>query len=77
MRSLNCVTGSILTKWRVFGRDQVYDDIVGRLIGDDEEIYLPVAPVVAVIGYGGMGKTMLAQRAGVDLGGGLGGPGPL
>jgi hypothetical protein len=61
VRSPNRVTGSVLAERRVFGRDQVCDAIVGRLVGDGEELCRPVAPVVAVVGHGGMGKTVVAQ----------------
>ncbi|OEL12657.1 putative disease resistance protein RGA3 [Dichanthelium oligosanthes] len=61
VRSPNRVTGSVLAERRVFGRDKERDDIVCRLISDGEEIRRSVAPIVAVVGHGGMGKTVVAQ----------------
>ncbi|CAL4893590.1 unnamed protein product [Urochloa decumbens] len=61
VRSPNRVTGSVLAERRVFGRDKECDDVIGRLVGDGEEISCFVPPVVAVVGHGGMGKTVVAQ----------------
>ncbi|KAF8719747.1 hypothetical protein HU200_024502 [Digitaria exilis] len=61
VRSPHRVTGSVPAERRVVGRDEECDDIVGRLIGGGEEICCSVAPVVAVVGHGGMGKTVVAQ----------------
>ncbi|CAN6360091.1 unnamed protein product [Urochloa humidicola] len=61
VRSPNRVTGSVLAERRVFGRDKECDDVIGRLVGDGEEIRCSVPPVVAVVGHGGIGKTVVAQ----------------
>ncbi|CAL4908231.1 unnamed protein product [Urochloa decumbens] len=61
VRSPNRVTGSVLAERRVFGRDKECDDVVGRLLGDGEESCCSVPPAVAVVGHGGMGKTVVAQ----------------
>ncbi|GJM88599.1 hypothetical protein PR202_ga04677 [Eleusine coracana subsp. coracana] len=62
VRSPNRVTGSFLVDRRVVGRQKECDEVVNRLIGGlSEEKCSSSAPVVALIGHGGMGKTTVAQ----------------
>ncbi|WVZ98550.1 hypothetical protein U9M48_043979 [Paspalum notatum var. saurae] len=62
VRSPSRVTGSVLAERRVFGRERERDSVVASLVGGGrEETCGSVAPVVAVVGHGGMGKTALAQ----------------
>jgi hypothetical protein len=62
VRSPNRVTGSVPRDRRVFGRQEEYDEVVGRLLGGcGDEKRSSSAQVVALVGHGGMGKTTVAQ----------------
>ncbi|KAK3135559.1 hypothetical protein QOZ80_5BG0420370 [Eleusine coracana subsp. coracana] len=62
VRSPNRVTGSFLVERRVIGRQKECDEVVNRLINDlGVEKCSSSAPVVALVGHGGMGKTTVAQ----------------
>ncbi|TVU19387.1 hypothetical protein EJB05_35532, partial [Eragrostis curvula] len=61
VRSPNRVTGSVLAERRVVGRQEECDEVIGKLLGDCEGKCSSSAPVVALAGHGGMGKTTVAQ----------------
>jgi hypothetical protein len=61
VRSPNRVTGSVLAERKVFGREEECNSIIARLVDDCEETCRSVAPVVAVVGHGSIGKTTVAQ----------------
>ncbi|KAF0922728.1 hypothetical protein E2562_001120 [Oryza meyeriana var. granulata] len=61
VRSPNRVTGSVLAERKVYGRDKECGEIVSRLVDCAEETCSSALPIVAIVGHGGMGKTMVAQ----------------